>query len=97
MKNFIDVLGRPSVFDPSFICVVATDKFLSGWGNAEGKTHKQVIICPDYNTAARVAINMKGNSYSYVNIRRRGSFPTFSGSRYSVSYRFATDCPALLK
>lgn len=32
MRNFIDVLGRPAVFDPSFICVVATDKFLSGKG-----------------------------------------------------------------
>lgn len=97
MRNFIDVLGRPAVFDPSFICVVATDKFLSGWGCAEGKTHKQVIICPDYETAAKVAINMQRNGgYSYINIRCRGSFPTFNGSRYSVSYRFAADCPALL-
>lgn len=97
MKNFIDVFGRPSVFDPSFICVVATDKFLSGWGCADGKIHKQVIICQDHETAARVASNMHRNGYSYINIRCRGLFPTFSGSKYSVSYRFATDCPALLR
>ena len=96
MRNFVDVFGRPSVFDPSFICVVATDKFLSGWGCAEGKTHKQVIICSDHETADRIAANMRGLGYRYINIRCRGSFPTFNGSKYSVSYRFATDCPALM-
>lgn len=96
MRNFVDVFGRPAVFDPSFICVTATDKFLSGWGCAAGKIHKQVIVCPDYETAQKAAYNMQGNGYKYINIRRRGSFPTFNGSRYSVSYRFSSDCPALL-
>lgn len=97
MRNFIDVFGDSQIFDASNICVVATDKFLSGWGCASGKTHKQVIVCPDYETAARVAANMRRNGYIYINIRRRGSFPTFPESRYTVSYRLASDAPTLCK
>lgn len=96
MRTFIDVFGVSHSFGASSVAVVATDRFLSGWGCASGKTHKQVIICQDYEQAARVASNMRGNGYSYINIRRSGSFPVF-GSRYSVSYRLASDCPALLR
>ena len=97
MRTFIDVFGNSVNFQDSFICVVATDKFLSGWGCASGLIHKQVIICEDHAQAARVASNMHRNGFSYINIRCRGSFPRFSSSRYSVSYRLASDCPALVR
>lgn len=32
-----------------------TDKFMSGWGVAEGKTNVVVVQCDDYSQAAKVA------------------------------------------
>jgi hypothetical protein len=96
-RNFVDVFGNPGQFESFNIAVVATDSFLSGWGRASGLIHKQVIICDNYADAARVASNMKGNGYKYISIRCHGVFPTFPASRYSVSYRLASDCPLLLR
>ena len=97
MRTFVDVFGKTQDFNNCNIAVVATDKFLSGWGCASGKIHKQVIICADHETAARVACNMRRNGYSYISVRTSGVFPTFSASRYSVSYRLAADCPGLIR
>lgn len=66
--------------------VTMTDKFLSGWGCADGKTHKQVIICKDYKQARRLADGIKNTPNSgmrYINITDK--LPRY-GARYSVSY-----------
>lgn len=97
MRTVIDVFGNSVNFGSTNIAVVATDSFLSGWGQASGRIHKQVVICDNYSQAARVASNMKGNGYKYISIRCYGVFPTFPASRYSVSYRRASDCPVLLR
>lgn len=69
------------------------DKFLSGWGGAAGRIHKQVIICEDWTTADRVYNNLcndpKRHGAAYIKQGRR--LPNMA--RYSVSYRLAEDCP----
>jgi hypothetical protein len=50
--------------------VAMTDKFMSGWGKAEGKTNKHVIVCNSYDQAKIVERNAKDRSeMKYVNIR----------------------------
>jgi len=34
--------------------VAMTDKFMSGWGHAEGKTNRHVILCDDIDDAYRI-------------------------------------------
>ena len=78
------------------IFVWFTDKYLSGWGGAEGRTHKQVIICEDWRTADKIHDNLKydkRHGARYVNIGRK--LPNLG--KYSVSYRLAEDCPAWSK
>lgn len=36
------------------IYIWAKDNFLSGWGEAEGKSHVQVVECPTEEEAARI-------------------------------------------
>lgn len=69
--------------------VVMTDKFMSGWGNAEGMTNKFVIGCDDIvragylEEAARRRPEMK-----YVNFVR--TKPRYGKNVY-VSYRDEKD------
>jgi hypothetical protein len=49
--------------------VTMTDKFMSGWGKAEGKTNKLVIACDNYEQAAAIERNAhKRNEMSRINI-----------------------------
>lgn len=78
------------------IFVWFTDKHLSGWGGADGRTHKQVIICEDWQTADKIHDNLKydkRHGARYVNIGRKLPYL----GKYSVSYRLAEDCPAWSK
>lgn len=68
------------------IYVWATDKFLSGWGHAEGKIHKQVAECPNWEEANRMLRGFEGDSsYNYVNWGYR--IPSWSSSRYTKTVR----------
>lgn len=74
--------------------VIATDKFLSGWGGALGKTHKQVILCRDSKEAARVRSRMQqDNSLKYVNFFYLNSGLPLNGSKHTWSIRAAENCP----
>jgi hypothetical protein len=49
--------------------VSMTDKFMSGWGRAEGRTNKLVIECDSYEEAEIVAQNARNRSeMKFVNI-----------------------------
>ena len=49
--------------------VTMTDKFMSGWGRAEGKTNKFVIACETYDDAYAIKQAAKARSeMKYVNI-----------------------------
>ena len=95
MKTIKDVYGNSVEITANMVFISATDKFLSGWGCAEGKIHKQVVICENWDIADRVARNMVGNGYKYVNSRK--TLPAYPQSRYSCSYRLASDCPLWTK
>ena len=46
-----------------------TDKFMSGWGKAEGKTNKYIIECDTYEQAERAERNARKRSeMKYVNL-----------------------------
>ena len=50
--------------------VTMTDRFMSGWGLAQGTINKLVISCNTYDEALRVSNNArKRNEIRYVNIR----------------------------
>ena len=67
-------------------CVIARDKFLSGWGGAEGKTHYQVVLCGDSTEAANIESSMKScaSQEGLANIRR--DFGVHLSSRVSAAY-----------
>lgn len=49
--------------------VTMTDKFMSGWGMAKGKTNKLIIECDTYEQAAIIERNARRrDEMKYVNI-----------------------------
>ena len=74
-------------------CVVARDKFLSGWGGAEGKTHYQVIVWVDASQAATMCDYAKyhAGELQVANVRWNYGFKPTSGRSYS--YILACDAP----
>ena len=68
--------------------VSMTDKFMSGWGKATGKTNKLVIACDTYEQAEAIERNArKRDEMRYVNIctakPRYGSHVLVSERHYS--------------
>lgn len=52
--------------------VTMTDKFMSGWGLAKGKTNKLIIACDSFQDAQKIERNAKKrNEMKYVNICSR--------------------------
>lgn len=72
--------------------VTATDRFLSGWGGATGKTQKIVVLCNDIEQARRVERNMKKDR-TLGNVIRKDKKPSYSSTKYSVSWKKASECP----
>ncbi len=68
------------------IYVWATDKFLSGWGCAEGKIHKQVAECPNWDEANRIERGFENDS-TYKNVNHGYSIPRWSKSKYTWTIR----------
>jgi len=49
--------------------VTMTDKFMSGWGMAEGKTNKFIVVCETYMDAEIIQKNAeKRDEMKYINI-----------------------------
>jgi hypothetical protein len=64
--------------------VVMTDKFMSGWGQAEGKINKYIIECQSYLDAEIVQRNAyKRPEMKYINISRNK--PYYSPKGYVIS------------
>ena len=71
-----------------YVCM--TDKFMSGWGCAAGKTNKMVIVCDTWEQAALLEKNAKQRSeMRYMNIALRR--PSYSPARYLVSWKVFAD------
>lgn len=66
--------------------VTMTDKFMSGWGRAEGKTNKFVIGVNTWEQAEAVKRNAERRSeMKYINITL--DKPYYNPNRFLVSYR----------
>ena len=67
--------------------VTATDKFMSGWGLAKGKTNKVVVICENLTEAEEVeeALHSR-DEMKYINIR--ASKPYYNSSYIISWYRY---------
>lgn len=73
--------------------VTMTDKFMSGWGKAEGRVNKLVFECDTYEEAAVVAQNASSRGdMRYVGIceRRPRYYPK---DRYLVQVKTKADYP----
>lgn len=65
--------------------VVMTDKFLSGWGGAEGKISKFIIVCDTYKQAREMSERCENwEEMRYVNIHEKK--PYYSPNKYHVAY-----------
>lgn len=93
MKKIKDVIGREVEITDNMYFVSMTDRFLSGWGCAEGKIAKRVVICDNYRQAQIIVDGIKNcrnqNGMRYVNIC--SELPKYGG-RYVVSYDMYKDC-----
>lgn len=64
--------------------VTMTDRFLSGWGEAEGKTNKYVVECNSWEMAQQIYdAAQKRSEMKYINICLNR--PNYPSSRYLVS------------
>ena len=72
--------------------VTMTDRFMSGWGKAEGKTNKLVFVCESRDEAAHIERYARARGdMTYINIR--STKPCY-GSRYYTQFKTAADYPA---
>lgn len=75
------------------IYVTMTDKHMSGWGMAKGRTNKLVFECADMAEAKAVEENARcQGSMIYVNICSRK--PYYSPSRYYAQTKTKEEYPS---
>ena len=66
--------------------VAMTDTFLSGWGGAEGRISKFIIVCDTYEQALEIQERSKEwEEMRYVNIHTKK--PYYSPKKYHAAYR----------
>ena len=72
--------------------VTMTDKFMSGWGPAEGKINKLIFVCKDRQQAEVVADNARRRSdQKYINIVT--TKPYYNSKRYLAQVKTIEDYP----
>lgn len=73
--------------------VTMTDKFMGGWGWAEGKINKLIFECEDRQQAEIVADNARRRSdQKYINITT--SKPYYNPKRYLAQVKTIEDYPS---
>lgn len=94
MKTVTDVIGREWNLNDFPYFVTMTDRFLSGWGCAENKTAKRIVLCKTYREAQIIVDGIKNcknqNGMRYVKICSK--FPRYNSGRYTVSIDVFSDC-----
>ena len=93
-KEYEEAYGKELDWD-SVPVVSFTDKFLSGWGEAENKNWRQVILCGTSLEAGLVEANIRNKSNEIGASRINFSF----GRKYNPSkesYSVAANSPAFL-
>lgn len=99
MKNVTTVLGEIKNLSDYNYFVTMTDTMLSGWGNADGKTAKRVILCQTFRDAQIIVSGLNNckdrNGMRYINIAYK--FPKYSENRYTVSIDEFKDCTLYIR
>lgn len=73
--------------------VTMTDKFMSGWGEADGKINKLIFECDSRQEAHIVAENAEARGdQKYINIL--ASKPYYTPSRYYAQTKTKEEYPA---
>jgi hypothetical protein len=73
--------------------VTMTDKALSGWGKAQGKTNKLVIECETFQEASIVeSYALRRNEMKYINIRT--TRPGYPSSTHYTQFKDKTEYAA---
>lgn len=68
------------------VYVTMTDKFMSGWGYAQGKLNKLVFLCDTMEEALIVEDNARSRS-DQKNINICMNKPYYNSNRYYVQYK----------
>lgn len=76
--------------------VTMTDKFMSGWGMAEGRTNKLVIECTTYPEAALIAKNAKRRG-EMRRINIRGTRPHYDARTTLTTWKAFADMGGMWK
>lgn len=99
MKNVVTVLGEVKNLNEYNYYVTMTDKSLSGWGMAENKTAKRVVLCKTFREAQIIVSGLNNckdqNGMRYINIAHK--FPKYSENRYTVSIDDFKDCTLYIR
>lgn len=99
MKNVVTVLGEVKNLNEYRYFVSMTDKNLSGWGMAENKTAKRVVLCKTFREAQIIVSGLNNcknrNGMRYINIAYK--FPKYSENRYTVSIDDFKDCTLYIR
>lgn len=75
------------------VWVTMTDRFMSGWGQADGKNNKLVFVCVNGTEAETVAENARNRSdMKYVNICY--TKPHYSPASNFVQIKTKADYPS---
>lgn len=79
------------------VYVTMTDKFMSGWGMAEGKINKLVIECGDSVQAEKIADYARNNrdEMKYINITYNK--PSYNSSKYITSWKVYSQMTGWIK
>lgn len=86
MKTITTVLDEKVTLKGNEWFVVMTDNFLSGWGLAEGKIAKRVVICKNHCDAEMMHDRLFNPKYRMSRVNVTPRLPKYSPSRYTVSY-----------
>lgn len=99
MKNVVTVLGEVKNLNEYHFFVTMTDTMLSGWGMAENKTAKRVVLCKTFRDAQIIVSGLNNckdrNGMRYINIAYK--FPKYSENRYTVSIDEFNDCTLYIR
>jgi hypothetical protein len=85
-KNIILVTGKKYAITGSEVFVTMTDKFLSGWGCAENKIAKRVVICPNRQKAELIKDRLFNPKHMMKNVNVVYNLPNYSANKYTTSY-----------
>ena len=82
----ISVLGDEIVLTGNEVFVTMTDKFLSGWGCAEGKIAKRVIVCKNRTDAEKIKDRLYNSKHMMKNVNITYTLPKYPAKRYTTSF-----------